>query len=54
MSRKEFIDAAEETAFLFCYVRACVKTKPDLVLSGDLEYVLHTTGNERRLFICVP
>lgn len=44
---------AREAAFLFCHVRACVKTKTVLVLSGDLEYVLHTTGNERWLFIWV-
>lgn len=42
---------AEETAFLFCHVRARVKTKAVLVLSGDLEYVLHTTGYDRWLFI---
>lgn len=42
---------AEETAFLFCHVRACVKKKAVLVLPGNLEYVLHTTGNERWLFI---
>lgn len=44
----DFMDAAigaEEIAFPFCHVRACVKTRAILVLSGGLEYVLHTTGN---------
>lgn len=35
---------AEEIAFLFCHIRACVKTKAVLVLFGDLAYGLHKLG----------
>lgn len=45
-------EIASITAFLCCLVRACVRTKAVLALSGDLfEYVMHTTGSASSLFM---